>query len=412
MVQVPFMALREERKQFMKGKKQKAALSFVLLMGLVSMFSDMTHEGARSIYGAFLGLAGVSTATIGFVMGLGEFIGYSLRLLTGYWADKRKNYWTMTLIGYAINMGAVPLLALCTRDGWLWACFLIVFERLGKAIRQPSKNTLVSFASAQVGAGKAFALQEFMDQIGAFSGPLILFLIMFFKSGSWSEFSTYRLCFAVLFVPACLTVFSLLCAKRKFPHPEVMEMNGDVAGTGKMGGKFFLYMASTSLLAFGFIDFPIITVHVSRLHVMEESFLPLLYAWAMLADAVSALVFGWMYDRRGLSVLVISAVLSLFFAPLVFLPHSLLYIVAGVTLWGIGMGAQESILKSAVATFVPKENRSTGFGLFETSFGVCWFLGSWFLGFLYDWSIECMVVVSVLMQLLSVPLLLLIKRTH
>ncbi len=96
-----------KKKCAMKGKKQNAALSFVLLMGIVSMFSDMTHEGARSIYGAFLGMAGASAATIGFVMGLGEFFCYSLRLVTGYWADKKKSYWTMTLIGYAINMGAV-----------------------------------------------------------------------------------------------------------------------------------------------------------------------------------------------------------------------------------------------------------------------------------------------------------------
>ncbi|MDD4759869.1 MAG: MFS transporter [Bacteroidaceae bacterium] len=395
----------------MKKKTAKVALSFVILMGVVSLFSDMTHEGARSIYGAYLKLAGVSAATIGFIMGFGELIGYSLRLVTGYFTDKKRNYWTMSIIGYAINMVAIPLLALIPENGWKWACLLIIMERFGKAIRQPSKNTLVSFASAQVGEGKAFALQEFMDQIGAFCGPVFLFVILLFRKGSDDLFSTYRICFGALIIPAFFTLYFLLKAKHKFPHPENFEISIEEKQKLKMNSRFIVYIIAISLFAFGFIDFPIITMHVAKLSIVPDSFLPLLYAGAMLVDAVSALIFGWAYDKYGIKVLIVSNFLSAFFAPFVFLSHSIGFIIVGITLWGIGMGAQETILKSAVTSLVPKENRSTGFGIFETSFGVCWFLGSWMLGILYDTSISLMVLVSIVSQLVSIPLLFAITKT-
>ena len=381
-----------------------SAMMFVFLMGIVSLFADMTHESARSIYGAYLALAGASAATIGFVSGLGEFMGYSLRLVMGYFTDKRHNYWSMTIFGYVINLFAIPAIAVFSQNGWKWACVLIVLERFGKAVRQPAKNTMVSFASAQVGQGKAFAIQEFLDQIGAFSGPMLLFIVMLFR-GNGNLFNTYRICFALLVIPALITLFCLLRAKHKFPHPEQFEKVNEEHSKLSLNKNFWIYNIAISLFAFGFLDFPLITMHVSKLSIMPQTYLPLLYAVAMLVDAFAALIFGWMYDKYGMRVLMLSNLLAAGFVALIFMTHSVSGIVLGVILWGIGMGAQESILKSAVATLVPKQNRSMGFGLFETLFGVFWFIGSWVLGILYDYSIVVMVVVSVATQLLSIPLL-------
>lgn len=389
---------------------RKAALSLVLMMGIVSLFSDMTHEGAKSIYGDFLSLAGASAAVIGFVSGLGEFIGYALRLLTGYLADKRRNYWQMTFIGYAVNMLAIPLLALTLPNGWLWASLLIVSERVGKAIRQPSKATIVSFASSQVGTGKAFALQEFMDQIGAFSGPVLLFLVIYFKPGSQALFDAYRLGFLVLLIPALLTLYFLYRAKVKFPNPEQFESDSVSGSRLILKRPFILFLVAISFLAFGFIDFPILTMHVARLEVLPAAALPLLYAWAMLVDAFAALAFGWLFDKKGFSVLLFSSLFSVAFAPFAFLSESVTGIMIGVTLWGIGMGAQESVLKAAVATLVPKENRSSGYGLFETSFGLFWFLGSWLMGVLYGYSLPAMVTVSVVAQSIAIVCLLFLRK--
>ena len=196
-------------------------MTFILLLGIVSLFSDMTHEGAASIRGAYLSFLGASASVIGFVSGLGELVGYSLRWVFGKLTDKTKKYWTMTIIGYAIDVFAVPALALVSEDGWILACFLLILEKMGKAIKKPAKSTILSFAASREGAGKSFAVQEALDQIGAFIGPLILYLVMLFKGGSGCE--VYSACFAVLLVPAFLTMFFLLYAKRRFPNPELFE---------------------------------------------------------------------------------------------------------------------------------------------------------------------------------------------
>lgn len=397
----------------MKEKlKQKLtpALSFILIMGIVSLFSDMTHEGARSIYGAFLNLLGASAATIGFVSGFGEMVGHSFRLLTGVIADKLKKYWTMTFIGYAVNMIAIPLLALSSDSGWLYAGILIIAERVGKAIRQPSKNTLVSFAAKQEGEGRAFAIQEFLDQIGAFLGPVILFFVMLLKKGS--DFSGYLICFAVLAIPAALTLVSLFIANRKYPHPEIFEAADADSPNIRFKPNFIFYTAAISLLALGFADFPLITMHLSKTNLMSADYLPLAYAGAMLIDAFAALFFGWMYDRYGLKVLMLSSALSAGFSIFIFGMSSIWAAAAGIALWGIGMGAQESILKSAVTTIVPKNRRASGFGIFDTAFGVFWFIGSWIMGLLYDQSPLWLIIFSVSTQVLSIPVFYISYRSN
>lgn len=389
----------------MKNKTKKLlkpTLVFVLLMGIVSLFSDMTHEGAKSIYGSYLFLAGASAATIGFVSGLGEFVGYSFRLVAGYITDKKKNYWTMTVIGYIFNMLAIPTLAFIPENGWIYACILIVVERMGKAIRYPAKNTLISFAASDIGAGKTFAIQEFLDQIGAFLGPLILFLVLLLKKGN--EFSAYSLCFGILGIPAILTIIILLFAKREFPNPENFEKTIIKNNSKKFNKSFILYIVSICLLALGFADYPLISMHIYRLNIIPYDTLPLLYSGAMLADAFAALFFGWLYDRIGMLSLMISSIISSVFSVFIFSFNTPISVIIGIILWGIGMGAQESILKSAVATIVPKEKRSTGFGIFETAFGLFWFLGSWLMGILYDSSIISLIIFSIVTQLASVPL--------
>ena len=403
----------------MRNEKKKRRLSqamlFILLFGVVSLFSDMTHEGASSIRGAYLTLLGASSAAIGFVSGLGELIGYSMRYVFGKLTDRTRQYWTMTILGYVLDVLAVPALALVGEHGWLWACALLVVQRMGKAIKKPAKDTIMSFAATQEGTGKSFGLQELLDQIGAFLGPVLLYLVMLFQTEG-STFQIYSACFAVLAVPGAITIVLLLVTKHKFPNPEQFEPEPKEYVPFRMKKEFVLYIAGISLFAFGFIDYSIILMHVSRLYtplasglaetsaLVNSGTLPLLYAGAMLVDAAAALVFGHMYDKKGVRALVWSTLLSAPFALFVFAFDSIPALLLGIALWGVGMGAQESILKAAVSSMVPKSSRATGYGIFECSFGVFWFLGSWLLGVLYDISIPAMIAVSVAAQLAAIPL--------
>ena len=391
------------------------AMAFILLFSVVSLLSDMTHEGAASIRGAYLSLLGASAATIGFVSGLGELAGYSLRLLFGRFADKTKRYWLITIIGYIIDVLAVPALALSGEHGWVFASMLIVVERIGKAIKKPAKSTLMSFAATQEGVGKSFAIQELVDQFGAFLGPVMLYLTLLLKTDG-SLVQRYAFSLGLLIIPACATIVMLFVTKQKFPNPEQFEPEPKELIPFRLNRKFILYLAGISLFAFGFIDYSLILMHVSRTHAalsaglseassfVNSGTLPLLYAGAMLVDAASAMVFGLMYDKKGVRALILSTALSAPFAILIFGGTSNASLLIGIAMWGIGMGAQESILKAAVASFVPKASRATGYGIFECAFGLFWFLGSWLLGALYDVSLPVMIAVSVGAQLLAIPL--------
>ena len=389
-------------------------MTFIIMFGIVSLFSDMTHEAASSIRGVFLTVLGASAGSIGFVSGLGELVGYSLRFVFGRLTDQTKRHWPMVFLGYALDILAVPALALVGEKGWIFASGLLVVQRIGKAIKKPAKDTFMSFAAHQEGIGKSFAIQEALDQVGALLGPVLLYLIMLFKTGS-TNFERYSFCFAVLAVPGAVTLLSLLITKRKFPNPEHFEPEAKEYLPFKMEKVFVYYIAGISLFAFGFIDYSLIIMHVSRnctdlagrpaevSALIPPETVPLLYAGAMLVDAVSAVFFGLLYDRKGVRSLVLSTAISAPFAIFVFEFQSIPAVLLGIALWGVGMGAQESILKAAVSTMVPKTSRATGYGIFECSFGIFWFLGSWLLGILYDISVAVMVAASVLAQLAAIP---------
>ena len=262
-----------------------------------------------------------------------------------------------------------------------------------------------------------------LDQIGAFLGPVLLYLVMLFKTDG-TTFQVYSTCFAVLAIPGAITLVLLLVTKRKFPNPEHFEPEPKEYVPFQMKKEFVLYIAGISLFAFGFIDYSLVLMHVSRTYthlasglvetsaLVTSGSLPLLYAGAMLVDAVAALVFGLLYDKKGVQALVWSTILSAPFAVFVFACRGVGALLVGVALWGVGMGAQESILKAAVTQMVPKASRATGYGVFECAFGVFWFLGSWLLGVLYDVSIPAMVAVSVAAQLAAIPLYLRSAKLH
>ena len=390
---------------------KNSAMMFIVLLGVVSLFSDKTHEPTTSNKGAYLLILGASASTIGFISGVGELLGYGLRYLFGRLVDKTHNYWGFMLLGYAVDVFAVPALALVHRDGWIAACVLLVIERIGKAIKKPAKNTILSFAATQEGVGKSFAIQEALDQLGAFIGPLLLYLIMLYKQGD--EYTVYNTAFAFLLLPAICTMAFLFFAKGRFPNPEAFEPEVKEENKESFVGKksFYLYLAGISCFAFGFVDFPLVTMHLAKSRLFAESTLPLLYAGAMLADAVSALFFGWLFDKIRTKALVISTAISAFFALLAFGSSSPEMVMLGVALWGVGMGAQESIMKAAVATMTSREHRASSYGAFEFFFGLSWFLGSWALGAIYDYSLTAFVAISVTAQLVALPCYLASERS-
>lgn len=379
---------------------RERAIKFIVLLGIVSLFSDATYEGARSITGPFLGSLGASATVVGIVSGLGELIGYGLRLVSGYLSDKTRRYWLITLFGYTVNLLAVPALALAGR--WEIAAALIITERFGKAMRNPPRDTMLSYATSEVGRGWGFGLHEALDQIGAVLGPIIVSAVLFLKG-------SYRSSFGILLIPALMAISILIAARILYPTPQNMEMASNKPSTRGFQKVYWLYLAAVAFIAAGYADYPLIAYHFGKVSSVPQDWIPIFYAVAMGVDALAALIFGRLFDRIGLVVMIAAVLLSALFAPFVFIGGFDLALV-GVGLWGIGMGAQESIMRAAIAGMVSADKRGTAYGVFNTGYGIFWFAGSALMGYLYDVSIPSLVTFSITAQLISIPLLVLVSR--
>jgi MFS family permease len=390
---------------------RRRAIGFIILIGLVSLFADATYEGGRSVAGPFLAVLGASGTAVGFTAGAGELAGYATRFFSARLVERSGRFWRVMAAGYLLNLLAVPLLALA--PSWPAAVFLFVLERFGRGVRAPIRDAMLSHAASQTGAGWGFGLHEALDQTGAIIGPLLLSLLLAQGGG-------YRLGFALLLIPAAIALALLALARHLFPDPRALEridMPADrvaipvgpdaITPAGRVGRmrSYRLTVLAAALIGAGFADFALIAFHLARAAVVAPPWVPILYAVAMAADGAAALAIGWLFDRLGMVAVLVATLLAAAATPLVFL-GDFSAVLVGVVLWGIGLGAQESVLKSTLAASVPAGTRARAFGTFDALRGVAWFAGSLVLGGLYDVSIPALVAVSVGLQLAAAIALL------
>ncbi len=382
--------------------RKRRALEFVLLVGAMSFFADFVYEGARGIAGPFLALLGASGVAVGAASGLGELAGYGLRLVSGPLADRTRAHWPITIVGYVIQMAAVPALALA--GNWQSAAALLVLERVGKATRNPPRDVMLSHAGAEMGGyGWAFGLHEALDQFGALLGPLAMAAAI-----AWRH--DFRLAFAALVVPAVCTLVLLGVARVRYPTTQDLEPRAPAAPGGRGFTRgFWLYLAGAGLAAAGFADFPLIAFHFHKASVLPQEWIAVFYAVAMGAGGVGSLVFGRLFDRAGLKILAPVTLVTALYAPLAFLGGRGAAL-AAVILWGLGVGVHESTMAAAIATMVPVQRRATAYGLFTAAFGLFWFLGSVVLGRLYDVSLTTMVGAAVALEIAGVPFFFIVAR--
>ena len=371
------------------GDARARARRFVILLGWVSLFADMCYEGMRGAIGGYLAALGASAAAVGAVAGTGEAIGYGLRYVSGALADRTQRYWGLTIAGYATNLVAVPLLALA--GSWPMVAMLVGLERLGKAVRSPAKATLTSFAAADLGAGKAFAINEAMDQIGGLAGPLVVAGVLAWRG---ETLSGYAWAFCVLAIPAVITLGVLLRARRLYPDPRALETAGpgDPGAPAALGPRYWLYLVGVALVAIGLADWPLLAYHLGKAHVLADRWLPVAYSAAMAVDGVAALAAGRLFDRdrargrTGAGVVALFVLGGAAYAPLVLASsaEAPYLAIAGIALWAITRSATESIGKALIAAIVPRGERGRAYGLYYLVWGIAWWAGSLVLGALYD----------------------------
>ncbi|HWM81714.1 MAG TPA: MFS transporter [Pseudolabrys sp.] len=382
-------------------RARRTALRFIVLIGILSFFADFTYEGSRSIIGPYLATLHATGTVVGIVTGFGELLGYGLRLFSGRWADRTGQHWPITIFGYVIQMASVPALALTA--SWPAAAALIILERIGKAIRNPPRDVMLSYAGRQAGGyGWAFGLHEALDQLGAVFGPLTISAVLA-GQGSYHE------AFAVLLVPALVNLSLVLLARLLYPRPQDLEAAPPTSVAAGLPRVFWIYLLGTTFVSAGFADYPLIAYHFARSDVVPGQWIAIFYAVAMGVSGTGSLIFGRLFDRHGFAVLVILTLLSAAFAPLVFLGGFWAALI-GAAIWGLGMGVHESIIPAAVAPMVSAHRRASAFGTFTAGYGIFWFLGSSVIGILYDLSLTAVIGFCVITQLLAIPIFIWVGR--
>ncbi|WP_353651610.1 MFS transporter [Nakamurella sp. A5-74] len=376
---------------------------FVLSFGLVSLLADMVYEGARSIIGPYLATLGASATIVGVVAGAGEFIGYGLRVISGYLVARSRHYWAWTITGYALTVLSVPLIGVTH----LLAPALVLYatERLGKAVRSPAKDTLLSHASTRTGRGTAFGVHQAMDQFGAVVGPLLLAAVLSWRQGD------YRLAFGVLIVPGVLVLVLLLWLRRRVPDPAAYEQSANPAPTSTstststsagtdtadpakyqrpvLPALVWRYIAAVAVLSCGIASFPLLAFHAQTRGLLTEAAIPVLFALAMLVDGISGLVVGRIYDRNGPRVLLLVPVAASFAAVAFTNTPALVWV--GVAIWGIVNGILDSTIKVVVTQLVPSNARAAAFGWLALVRGLGLLVAGGVLGLVYDHSITAVI---------------------
>ena len=381
----------------LSNPERKAAFRFIVCLGFVSLFADMTYEGAHSVIGPLLKDLGATGTQVGIIMGLGEMIAASLRYFSGRLADRTRAYWTITTLGYFLNLVVVPGLAFA--GSWQVVALLVVAERTGKSLRGPARDVLLSEATEVVGHGKGFGLHAAMDQTGAVLGPLLV-------AASVARTHHFGPAFLWLGVPAVAAFIALMFARaarpnRVTPPPAPREI--------KFPNVFWIYVTAAGFLALGFVDFGLLAYHFQESSLVKPEVIPLLFAGAMGVNGLTALVFGRLFDRFGIQIIVLGILVSLLALPFGFLGGaSGVYI--SVACWATGMGAQDATLRSGISQVVSMNKRGSAFGAFNAAYGVLWFLGSVTMGVLYDYSLMALVIFGIAAQMIAAILFVALRR--
>jgi len=398
--------------------RRTKALKLIILLGIVSLFGDIVYEGGRSVNGPYLEILGANAAIVGLIVGIGELLGYGIRLISGYFSDKTKAYWFFTIAGYSL-LFTVPLLSLA--GVWQLAALFIVSERIGKALRNPPRDTILSQATKQIGTGFGFGLHEFLDQIGAIIGPLIFAVFFFLLGTSGKAISDYQTGYSFLWIPFVLVMVFVVIAYFLVKNPEELEPISATIETepDTLSRTFWLYLLFSFVTTIGFVNFALIGYHLKAHNLLSDAQIPLFYMIAMAVDAVIALIIGKLYDRlktrrknkkAGLLLLIIIPLLSLFI-PFFAFSMNYVFILISVIVWGVVMGSHETIMRSAIADITPLKKRGTGYGIFTTSYGLALFIGSVLVGVLYDYSLPLLIAIIMIIEIITIPFFIIMWKT-
>ena len=372
------------------------AVKVIIIFGMISLFGDMVYESMRGSSGQYMSTLGIEMTQFALILGIGEFLAYALRLFAGIASDKTKKYWWFIYAGYGVLI-VVPLMGVTTYIPAILA--IMMLERIGKALRNPAKDTILSHvadsAGGKVGMGFAFGLQEALDKFGAFLGPSIFTIVFVIAKSKGVEIgaSEYQIGYRLLAIPFVILMAVVVMAHREVSKERLMEVKAAPnPATDKIQPVFWFYSAFTFVSLIGFAQFPLIAYHLKENAILPDEKITLFYSFVMAVNALLAVAIGVFYDWiKRKSGNKHSGLLTLLFIPVataaipfLALGNSIPLLLAGLFLFGAVLAAHETIMRSAIADITSLSKRGTGYGIFNSAFGCAVLIGAYAFAQIYE----------------------------
>ncbi len=352
----------------------------VIMLGLVSLFMDMSSELVHSLLPAlFVGVLGASMLTVGIIEGIAEAVAAITKIFSGALSDYLGRRKALTLIGYGLAAITKPVFPLAQSVFWVFMARFI--DRIGKGIRGAPRDALIADLAPPAIRGAAYGLRQSLDTVGAFLGPIAAIALMALLADDVRTVLWFAL------IPAAICVLILAFGVREPEHAgrqgkaKIPLSRRDIAllppsfwWVVTIGGLFSLARFSEAFLTLRGMELGLpLTWTPAVMVLMSIVFALTAYPAGHLSDRI---------NRRGLLAL---GLLTLILADLLLaLADGLGLAMAGIAVWGLHMGLSQGLLSTLVADAAPARLRGTAFGLFNLLTGLVLLAASVIAGLAWD----------------------------
>jgi MFS family permease len=360
----------------MPSKKYFSGLTpSTFLLAFTSFFADISTEMLYPVLPVFLTQTlGAGPAVIGLIEGIAPALQNIVQGISGWFSDKLRRRKYVAVAGYAIAAVAKPLIGLSTV--WTGVLFARSLDRFGTGTRSAPRDALVASSADDVHRGKAFGLEGFGDNLGAFVGPIVTVVLM----GAFAV--QIRSIFLLAFIPAALAALCALFVREKhitMPVKEKLDIHVE-----RFPRRYWIYIAVTALFGLGNSTNAFLILRTKDLGVSLSSTI-LIYACFNLVAALASYPAGYLSDVLGRKRLLIFAFLIFIAVYAGFaLVQNIMVIAALFGLYGIFQGIFRAVGKALAADCVPPALRATGIGWYATTIGLSGLIASLVGGLLWS----------------------------
>jgi len=354
----------------------------VLVLGVVSLLTDMSSEMIYPILPLFLTAIGATGLVIGLIEGAAETTASLLKVASGWYSDKFDRRKPFVLGGYGASAAVKPALIVAAMP---WQVLGIrITERIGKGIRSAPRDALIADSTAPDRMGKAFGFHKAMDSTGAVIGPIIALIILAYAA-SMEQLAAYRLIFIFATLPAFAGVLVVLAVKDKEATGRVRR-GRFAAEFRSLGRDFWLVILVVMTFYVGEISYAFFILQ-SQESGMSDVTTILLYVLFNIVFVVVSMPFGSLSDRIGRKPVIAASFLLFALTSVVMaMADSLLLLAIGFSLFGVYKGSSEGVLKAHVVDIAPANLRGSALGAFHAAVGLVMLPGGIVAGLLWDSS--------------------------